>query len=63
MGLIVCAVEIPAEKDIMTYILKTIKEINVQLKLTDMAIKCTSCEITGKRFYLLVITMEVPILK
>jgi Zn-finger nucleic acid-binding protein len=52
-----------AERTTMPYVQKLVREINERLRTFDMAIKSASCELTGKKYYIFLITVEKPIMK
>jgi len=52
-----------AERTSMAYVQKVVREINDRLKNFDMAIRSASCEFTGKKYYLFLVTVEKPIMK
>lgn len=47
----------------MQAVQKVVREINEKIKPYDMAIRSASCELTGKKFYVFLITVEKPIMK
>jgi hypothetical protein len=51
------------ERTSMAYVQKVVREINERIKPFDMAIRSASCELTGKKFYVFLISVEKPIMK
>jgi hypothetical protein len=47
----------------MQAVQKVVREINERIKPFDMAIRSASCELTGKKFYVFLVTVEKPIMK
>jgi hypothetical protein len=53
----------PEERTTMPAVQKLVREINERIKPYDMAIRSASCELTGKKFYIFLVTVEKPAMK
>jgi hypothetical protein len=53
----------PEQRTTMPAVQKVVREINERVKPFDMAIRSASCELTGKKFYIFLVTVEKPIMK
>jgi len=51
------------ERTTMPYIQKVVREINKNIRDFNMAIKSASCELTGKKYYMFLMTVDNPMLK
>lgn len=45
------------------FIQKVVREINQRIKVYDMMIRSATCEVTGEKFYVFLVTIEKPIMK
>jgi hypothetical protein len=52
-----------AQRTSMAYVQKLVREINEKIRPYDMAIRSASCELTGEKFYVFLVTVEKPLLR
>ncbi|CAG7723890.1 unnamed protein product, partial [Allacma fusca] len=52
-----------AERTAMPYVQQVVRGINEQMKPFDMAVKSASCEITGKKYFIFLVTAEKSVMK
>ena len=51
------------ERTTMAYVQKVVRDINEKIKPYDMTIKSVSCELTGNKLYIFLVTVEKPLLR
>jgi hypothetical protein len=50
-------------KTSMVYVQKIVRGINEQIKPLSMAIKSASCELSGKKYFIFMLTVEKSVVK
>ncbi|CAG7824327.1 unnamed protein product [Allacma fusca] len=58
-----CTKEEKVEKTSMQYVQKVVRGINEEIKPFNMAIRSANCELTGKKFFIFMVTVENSIVK